>query len=411
MQDKASTISVGKHAILLCIAKFRYKTIMKYFSAIFLFLLLCASSVQLNALRTWTDIEGRSIEARLVRIVDDNTIRIERSDGWVGNIDISLLSGKDREYLRIEQTIAQLEQADPLQSDIFQIRSLRRGTVPGYVSTDSGWEHGIASIIAVVRYTGDRPRTNGYVRAYFFDRENRQVGSFTEPPRRQDNNRTYINAPRSFDAGQDYELHFPLSKALQDRSWRTVIVVFGNQTTSSLRSIPSQINPIDFDFDEKENFFPGLSAALAARETNDPEITETSPTFTLQLQPPRRLRHPHSIRSGGEWKQNLECIFTEVRAVGGIPSENLSIAIRFFDQNRRLVATRRAPSMTNLYDQVYSRIPDIARANNWYPVFFALDEDLESIEWTHAVVTARAGSQVSSIVFGPGNLTPDNFGH
>jgi hypothetical protein len=372
-------------------------------------LFFCVFGHSLNAFRTWTDDQGRTMEARLVRIIDDDTIRIERSDGWVGNVALALLSEQDRKYVRIEQTIERLERAEPLQSETFQIRSLRRGTTPGYISTDAGWEHRIQSIIAVVRYSGDLPHSPGYVRAYFYDRDNQEVGSFDAPPRRQDANQQYQNAPKSFTAGVDYEVHFPLTQALQDRSWRTVIVVFGHNNTSSLRSIPSQIRPIEFNFREKENFYPELSAAIAARLTNATETVRPDATFTLQLQRPRRVRHPLTISSGGEWKRNLDCIVVDVRAVGGIPQESLSIDIRFYDENKRRVAIRQRPSMTNVEGQVYSRIPELSRAGNWYPVFFALDGDLANQQWTYALIRAQSGSQTSEIVMGPGNPSPDTF--
>ncbi|NJM37240.1 MAG: hypothetical protein HC845_04855 [Akkermansiaceae bacterium] len=50
--------------------------------------------------RQWKDTKGQVIEAKLLKVNGDGTIRIERKDGWVGNVPLELLSEEDRTYAK-----------------------------------------------------------------------------------------------------------------------------------------------------------------------------------------------------------------------------------------------------------------------------------------------------------------------
>jgi hypothetical protein len=67
-------------------------------------LLLCGLPLQSapsSALRTWTDIDGRIIEARIVAIEPSKTtIQIERGDGAHFNLPLLRLSAVDQSYVR-----------------------------------------------------------------------------------------------------------------------------------------------------------------------------------------------------------------------------------------------------------------------------------------------------------------------
>ena len=52
-----------------------------------------------SEMRTWTDTQGRTIEARLVRVEGEN-VTIRRADGQVFTIPVEILSEADREFLR-----------------------------------------------------------------------------------------------------------------------------------------------------------------------------------------------------------------------------------------------------------------------------------------------------------------------
>lgn len=58
-----------------------------------------APAVDRNAMRTWTDTQGRSIEARMIRTQGDQ-VTIQRSDGQEFTIPIHTLSPADRNFLR-----------------------------------------------------------------------------------------------------------------------------------------------------------------------------------------------------------------------------------------------------------------------------------------------------------------------
>ncbi len=53
-----------------------------------------------SATRNWTDLQGRSIQARLLTPPVDGSIKIERADGKVFDLRVERLSTADQDYLR-----------------------------------------------------------------------------------------------------------------------------------------------------------------------------------------------------------------------------------------------------------------------------------------------------------------------
>ncbi|MCX6938024.1 MAG: hypothetical protein NTU80_09035 [Verrucomicrobia bacterium] len=51
-------------------------------------------------MRSWTDLQGRSIYARLLAPPNEGVIKIEREDGQVFNLNVARLSQADLDYLR-----------------------------------------------------------------------------------------------------------------------------------------------------------------------------------------------------------------------------------------------------------------------------------------------------------------------
>jgi len=77
------------------------------------FLLLTVGWVSSSEYREWTDRQGRSMEARLLEDYENGTIRIERSDGWIGNLQVKQLSDADREFVNLQRKLNQLQTAEP----------------------------------------------------------------------------------------------------------------------------------------------------------------------------------------------------------------------------------------------------------------------------------------------------------
>lgn len=71
--------------------------------------LLLAGGLPLMAageVRTWTDNQGRAIQARLVEILPDGTVKIERADGQMFNLPVAKLSAADQAYVAAQKPAA-----------------------------------------------------------------------------------------------------------------------------------------------------------------------------------------------------------------------------------------------------------------------------------------------------------------
>lgn len=359
--------------------------------------------------REWTDREGRTIEAKLIETHDDGTIRIERSDGWVGSIPLDRLSGKDRQFVELQMKIEKLETAEPELSEDFEIRTIRNTTAPGYISTDEGWELRINCIEVQVRYRGDRDKVGGFVKAYFYDREQRLISKFDEAPRRQESrNGEYIGAFTEFERNRTYSILFPLARVLEDRRWRTVIVVFGNRNEVNVRTRPT-IDLMAFEFEEKNRVYPLLTPSVLAALATDEELDDNVNEFLLEMRRPRVRNVSNSVYFNDKWERNSRCLTTEIRSTGHVPSDSLTVKAYFYDQDKRLVETRNKPTMADSGNRVYIEVPVIGRAYQWYPVVFALDGNLASTPWTWSIIVVRSGDQITADIYGPSTATIEDF--
>jgi hypothetical protein len=71
-----------------------------------------------SPLRSWTDVQGRSIQARLLAPPVDGAIRIERADGQVFTLNVTRLSTADQAYL------ASLAAPPPSAEELNKLREL-----------------------------------------------------------------------------------------------------------------------------------------------------------------------------------------------------------------------------------------------------------------------------------------------
>jgi len=267
----------------------------------------------------------------------------------------------------------------------------------------------INCIEAQVLYRGDKPKERGFVRAYFYDRDNRLVAEFKQAPRRQESrNGEYIDAVTEFERNRSYSILFPLARSLEDRRWRTVLIVFGNRNEVSVRTRPT-IDLMDVEFTEKSMVYPILTPALVSALASTEEMDSGDDDFELEIRRPRVRNVATSVFYNDKWERNARCLTTEIRTRENIPKENLSIKAYFYDQDKRLVENRNQPSMADSGNRVYIQVPDIGRAYQWYPVVFALDGTLSLTPWTWAIIVVQSGNRVVADLYGPFSASIADF--
>ncbi len=319
--------------------------------------------------RQWKDTKGKAIEAKLIKDNGDGTIHIQKKDGWTGNVPLNLLSAEDQAYVKTVGSAVADEPLEPNLSQNFEIIRIRRDHVPGFINTKSGWEYKIKCVKVDLRYEGTKTVSDAQVKAYFYNREGKEIERFPSPPRRQDESGKYINAIQQFEPDEKYEVFFPISKAIEERDWKTVLITFGNLTeTSALTDPESEL--IAFDFDEKKLIYPKWDETNkdAQSSGNTQAVVGTSSSNLIpEMRTVKRDKHPYATFVDKLWQYQIECLMTEIRVQETLPTK-ISVKAYFFDDQKNLVATHEKPAMVNLGRSVYSDLPVITEKNTWYPV-------------------------------------------
>ncbi|MEM0966862.1 MAG: hypothetical protein AAGJ81_11990 [Verrucomicrobiota bacterium] len=345
------------------------------------------------SLRQWTSVDGREMQARLIEIRDDGQVTIERQDGFRFTLDRSRFSPADVAYIEKQEAIGRSKEIDwkmPSNSPFYVIKSVRKTKVDGYIRTEEGWEHGINAIEVIVEYEGERISVKGSIAAYFFDRDDQLIRHFKEASRIEVSNEVYEDPPKSFEPGERYNVYFPISKFLEGRDWDTVLVVFSGPDGISAEMDPRRSFE-DFAFSEKERLFPDWDPSLLVKD--DTETIAPTTELELEIRRVRRSDWPLSLLFNGDWRRGGDCIESEVRVRGGLPSKTPEVRLYLFDRENQLVGQRNKPSMAAIGGQEYVQVPKISEERDWYPVVFALDEDLERLDWRSAVVVFSIGKQ------------------
>lgn len=377
----------------------------------FLFVLsLSVSAQDASEFRQWKDTRGNVIEAKLLKDNGNGTISIQKSDGWRGDVPLNLLSAEDQAYVKTAGLAASLDSAEPVLSKDFEVFRIRQEKVPGYIGTKNGWEHGIECIEAELRYHGSTPLSEVFVKAYFYDKDGEEIERFGAPPRRQDESGKYVTMPERFEPGGKYQVYFPISTAINERRWKTVLIVFGNKTEAGALADPKS-NLMALNFDEKKLFFPNWDPAVVekmASETEASGVEAASVNLVPEIKSIKREETPHSVSVDGKWEDKYDSLTTEIRVKGELPKK-ITAKAYFFSESKALVATRNGPALTNLGQSRYVGLPIIADANEWYPVYFPINKELQDLTWRWAVIAFEADGKVTAEVFGPRGVAVTDF--
>jgi len=383
---------------------------MKKVIGFFFVLTFTLSAQDASEFRQWKDTRGNVIEAKLLKDNGNGTINIQKSDGWRGDVPLNLLSAEDQEYVKTAGQAVSLETAEPVLSKDFEVFRIRQEKVPGYIGTKNGWEHGIECIEAELRYHGSAPVGEVVVKAYFYDKDGEEIERFGGPPRRQDESGKYVTMPERFEPGGKYQVYFPISTAINERRWKTVLIVFGTKSEAGALADPKS-NLMALNFDEKKLLFPHWDPALVATSATGATAAGDG-TASVNLMPEiktiKREDTPYSVSVDGKWEDKYDSLTTEIRVKGDLPKK-ITAKAYFFSESKALVATRNGPALTNLGQSRYVGLPIIADANEWYPVYFPINQELQKLKWSWAVVAFDADGKVAAEVFGPRGVAVTDF--
>lgn len=352
-----------------------------------------------NTMRTWTDQSGRQVQAALEKFQDGGTLILRLEDGRSVPFPVSKLSKADQDYAlemyAARPTTTEVDWSAPLQSEEFVVRGVRRQNCPGFVSTKAGWEYKIKCIEARLEYKGQETSAPGSVHAYFYDREGRLLEKYEKPPRRQNEDRTYIDPPSSFERGKTVEVYYPLTEFLEASDWSTVLIVFGSGNEFTTATMP--VTSLEkLDFPEKKHLFPAWDPDAVNSSGSQPTQLSQS---DLEIRRMKQVDHPYEVVFNGGYSSNRPCVTAEVRSKGDAPPGEGSVKLYVFDATGRQVASRRGPSSAIVEGGTsqYVAIPKIADSS-WHPVVFALDRELEGKSHPTYVMVFEFGGATTALV-------------
>jgi len=357
-----------------------------------------------GTMRTWTDATGRKIEASLNGFQDERNLILKLADGRLVPFPIEKLGPEDRAFA-VDAYGKQpagkvIDWKSPKKSPNYVIRSLNRQSAPGFISVKSGWEYQIKSIEARLQYKGEKEVASGNVVAYFYDREGKLIEKVAKPPRRQNEDKVYVDALDSFEKNESVEAYYPLTDFLEERKWATVLVAFGEGSDYSVDTMPATSYE-NLAFDEKKHVFPDWIPDVATSSTATP--TKTNATLAV-----RRIREGVSTGSlifNGRYQSRKPCVEAEVRATGEIVPGDGTVKLYAFDKTGKLAGSRTTPSSAEISGTgKYVEHPHITN-DDWHPVSFALDGTLEGNTYpTYVVVFAFGGKTIASIQSSNGSV-------
>ncbi len=353
-----------------------------------------------EAVREWTDAEGRRVRAALAGFQDEGTVLLRLENGSTVPYPVDKLSAVDGAYVREQRgqsgDAVQIDWKNPKQSADFLIRGMKRTNAPGYIAVKSGWELRIKCVEVKLVYKGAEGGSAATVRAYYYDRQGKLIDRFDRPPRQQDENRKYIAAPEFFPKGETIEVYYPISDFHESSGLSTVLIAFGKDGDFAVDTMPkTSLEPLAFE--EKPDLFPGWKPSADGEDAADGRVaTGGLVEGEVEIRRVREENHRYSMIFDGDYRSGMPCVIAEVRAKGTIAPGRSVAKLYAFDRSGYRVAFRGRPSTADVGGRKYVGIPEIAD-ESWHSVFFALDGDLKEKHPTYLVVFQFGGKTTAAV--------------
>lgn len=135
--------------------------------------------------------------------------------------------------------------------DSYKIAALRPVWSPNLIYVGDSWHKDLPKRMQVsLRVANDTPSSSIFVKAYFYDKDAKLIGSYAKP------NKIWtptpkgieeIGLPATLSHVKNTEVYFAIPEDLQEKKWTTVLVVFGDTSKVAFAALPlSELPKLDF---------------------------------------------------------------------------------------------------------------------------------------------------------------------
>lgn len=352
--------------------------------------------------RVWSDQNGRQIEATLISYDQDSEKgKFRRTDGYVVEIPLSMLSSEDQTLIKSLTAEQQPKSSneDPAKethSENYLITGLTKENTGQYIATSEGWEHDIQSLRVKIRFKGSsQPADKQYLKAYFYDRNNALIQTYGKPPRIEISEGNYADQKVKFKKNDTAELFFPLSAYLEERDWKRCIVVFGDNKEATARIYPSG-DLSDFAFKERVKILGEYLSQITGDLPSGGAATE------YKIVSARKSRFGSSAYVDEQWVEGARGILVTVKVRNALPTSKYFLKCHFFDSDDKKVLTANNPTMivSDAATSTHTALPKFADINTDMIAFFPFDRKVENSDWRKAVLVFGDKDTVDTIIVG-----------
>jgi hypothetical protein len=132
----------------------------------------------------------------------------------------------------------------------FRIKGLRETRSTDLIHVGNAWVKDPKRLQVTLRVAADTPADTIHVHAYFFDKDGSKVSEVNAPNAvwtQTGRGIGEVGLPPTLEKNKDIEIYFALTQELDAKKWKSVVIVFGNDTAVAARSFPaSALTALDF---------------------------------------------------------------------------------------------------------------------------------------------------------------------
>ena len=136
----------------------------------------------------------------------------------------------------------------------FKIVNIHPASGSEDIKVGSSWRKDLPRRMQVsLVVTADTPTNGVFVKAYFYDKDNKLVASYGRPNpiwASTVHGMEEVGLPRTLTHGKVTDVYFALPEDLQAKHWTTMLVVFGNKDHVAATALPNSVLPM-LEFPEK----------------------------------------------------------------------------------------------------------------------------------------------------------------
>jgi hypothetical protein len=140
------------------------------------------------------------------------------------------------------------------QANYFKIINVHSTSGSDDIKVGSSWRKDLPHRVQVtLMVTADMPSNGVFVKAYFYNKDNKLVASYPRPNpiwASTVHGMEEVSLPRNLTHGKIMDVYFALPEDLQAKHWTTVLVVFGDKGSVAATALPNTALPM-LDFPEK----------------------------------------------------------------------------------------------------------------------------------------------------------------